>query len=769
MNLSNRSIFLISPVIFFACVVASAGAYWIQKEAILRKIRTDVESELAKINAVYSKFETFSEMFFISTTQSRVFKNLIRQEKNKRRINHTALTELLNEFTIERDHDLSLLITREDKDILFHYNSIVDPFSDLPDWEINTANSTDIESNSIEKYLLFKDRNTYLLLSKWVKSRDAGSSVDIEGKKANDRYRVFTFIELKQFNHIIKNLEEKYSSSINFYQNLEHFAERRGNNLNISMDLSEKYFMWLVVPNSLASESLSQLKVRVIFWCLLFTSIFSFSLSILIRRYITEPIAILDKNLSEVIDNPYKKIMPLQTSDELGRLSQSFSQLHSRTIHMAEFDLLTGVPNRHKISELAETVLEESDQNQIEFSILFIDLDNFKYVNDNYGHEIGDGLLIAFCHRIERLIENGFSSYPSSTLKLGRIGGDEFVLLVPNAGLDIVKNVAHSIIDLFKGGFEFNSGTFPVTVSIGIAVYPDDADKVESLMAKADASMYQAKLHGKNQYAFYSSKLAEQLNRKSEVESALIKADFDSEFYLVYMPIVNGADTKIVGAEVLLRWQSKELGLIPPDEFITIAESKGLFTKIDLWVIEHSLSDFKLLERHFGQDFVLSINISSAELSSHYIMESIVKQLERYKISSNRIILEITETFKIQLNEDVKNLLYQFSDLGIKLAIDDFGTGHTSLMQMIEYPADIIKFDKSLVENLYSNNHVELANSLVNLCHGQNFKVTAEGIENKQQFDFMLRSGCDHFQGFYFCKPLIIGDFLNLNHQKKNP
>ena len=772
MNLSSRTVLLISPVIVLSFMAASLGAYWAQKSSIIQKEKTIIEGKMAKLKASYNEVQTYSHLFLLSIGHSNILRNYLSSSgRASQRVHRHGLNELLNEFSIKRQHDVSFTVVRAKSGIDFHFNSVSDPFRIEPQWQEDRIHQILETSKNEPQSMMYDSKgDLHLFVLMDMNHRELYAAVDAKDKRS-DAVKLLASSEMSLFNQIRYALEEEYQGQLVIHNKNDSFVLKEIH--DFTLPLSDAFDMTFVIPAEHFSQKEEEVKRNVIIWFLILTSLTVLCLSLLIRRYITLPISLLEKNLSDVIENENREIVTLKSNDELGRLSKTFRALHRKlftayaeTVQMAEIDLLTGLPNRLKFNSLAEVALDVAKKEHSNLSILFLDLDNFKYVNDKYGHEVGDELLKYLSLQLQELIETSYLNHPGG-ISLGRLGGDEFALLVPFGDKMLSTQLAKLVLNLFKDGFSFDLGNFPISVSMGISIYPFDGDDLETLLMKADASMYQSKVQGKNKFSFYSSTLASQINRRSEVERALSKACFDDEFYLVYMPIISGPDSHVAGVEVLLRWNSPDLGMIPPDEFITIAESKGYFYAIDCWVIEKAFSDLSTLQSNFDSDFTLSINISSAELTSKKILNFIKQKALALKVNSDDVIFEITETFEVEFSYEVKEVLQEFRQAGYRLAIDDFGTGHTSLLQMIEYPAETIKFDRSLVDKLYNQQHHQLASTLVNLCHGQDFKVTAEGVESYAQLTFLLECGCDHFQGFYFSKPLPLHELIKRFRSKE--
>ena len=303
-----------------------------------------------------------------------------------------------------------------------------------------------------------------------------------------------------------------------------------------------------------------------------------------------------------------------------------------------------------------------------------------------------------------------------------------------------------------------SAGNFPVSASIGIAIYPRDGEHATELVVNADAAMYQAKRAGKNQFHYYSRELAAKARREQLIENQLRKQDF-SEFELHYMPLIDANSNQLIGVEALLRWFSSELGVVSPAEFIPIAETRGLYAELDLWVFNRALDDLPSLQKIIGDKGKLSINISSAQLDSGEFFYQLMLALKNKGATSANLELEITETFDAVMSKRVESNLALLKQAGFTLALDDFGSGHTSLNQLVEYPVDVIKIDKSLIDHMLGSG-LDLVVALIAFCKQLGFFVTAEGVETQQQAQALREAGVDALQGYYFDKPLTLDEII---------
>lgn len=441
-------------------------------------------------------------------------------------------------------------------------------------------------------------------------------------------------------------------------------------------------------------------------------------------------------------------------------------QLHDDDIRkMAFYDTLTGLPNRWSLKTNLERLLARAAKDKQRVGLLYIDLDNFKQVNDQYGHEAGDQLLLKFSERLWDAIRPGdkLLSQPNDTL--ARLAGDEFVVLLPNINepLDASK-VATRILNIFDGGFEVDGIMHRVYASIGIAVYPDDASNSSDLLHQADAAMYDAKANGRNCFRFFTQAIAESLRQRQRIESGLKLALSEQHFSLVYMPIFDCKDSSIVAFEVLLRCQSPELDGIGPDEFIPVAEATGLIKDIDLWVVDNALEALAILQKEHHFTGKACVNISGVELQNEQFPEQIKQLITHHNVAPTSVEFEVTETAFVADDAACLATLEALDALGVSIALDDFGTGYTAFSQLIRYPADCLKIDRSFVNDLFSER--EARNKMVmiiqNLAKLYDLRVIAEGVETEAQLSHLKALGCDWAQGYYLSRPLPWDDFLSM-------
>ncbi|WP_286237538.1 putative bifunctional diguanylate cyclase/phosphodiesterase [Neptuniibacter halophilus] len=437
-------------------------------------------------------------------------------------------------------------------------------------------------------------------------------------------------------------------------------------------------------------------------------------------------------------------------------------KMHDDDMHkMAFFDTLTGLPNRWNIKNRLTLLVKKARKKPRNIGLLYIDLDNFKKVNDNYGHDMGDKLLTIFSNKLQQLAQN----FPKpSRIELARMAGDEFVVVIdaPDHSARSIE-MAEQILRLFKDGLEVENINHSVFASIGIALYPEHANSAGDLIHRADLAMYQAKDGGRNRYEYYSAELARELRDQEQIENRLRLALRENLFSLVYMPIFDCHSMSIVGVEVLLRAENLQMDGIGPERFIPVAEKTNLIKEIDLWVIDNALKQLLRLQQETGFSGLFCINISGVELSNEQFTTQVKQSIDRYGVAPESIEFEITETAFVLNDDRSRTILQELRELGVSLALDDFGTGFTAFNQLIHYPADSLKIDRTFVSDLFSTDKSRhnMVGIIENLARLYQIKVIAEGVETQAQLEYLQEIGCDWVQGYYLSRPLHWDDLLS--------
>ncbi|MBC8238311.1 MAG: EAL domain-containing protein [Helicobacteraceae bacterium] len=414
--------------------------------------------------------------------------------------------------------------------------------------------------------------------------------------------------------------------------------------------------------------------------------------------------------------------------------------------HQVNNDSLTGLPNRHAYNVKIQELMSDKDTQNI--YMLFLDLDNFKAINDTLGHSVGDLLLQNVAKRLQNRIAD-FEMF-------ARFGGDEFVFLFKNVSqISMMEKIAQRIHKVFEEEFVLKEYDVHTAVSMGISSYPGTANDAESLLRNADIAMYRAKQMGKGQYAVYDMQMSTRTKSELRLEGELHKAIMNDELFLLYQPQISMKDEKIVGVEALLRWNNKKSGLISPVEFIPIAENNGLIIPIGEWVIDQACEQLALWKDTPMQNLTLSINISAKQLLHQNLHSYIRKAITKNKINSSLLELEITESVVMENINETIEILMDLKTLGVTIAIDDFGTGYSSLSYLKKLPIDKLKIDREFIKDIPEDkDDVAITNAIVSLAKALDLIIIAEGPERGEHIDFLKDVGCDIAQGYYYSKPI---------------
>jgi len=415
--------------------------------------------------------------------------------------------------------------------------------------------------------------------------------------------------------------------------------------------------------------------------------------------------------------------------------------------NMAFYDSLTNLPNRTQFLNRLNEELIKPCNSQSAGALLYIDLDNFKSVNDTLGHSFGDVLLIKVAERL--------SSTVNEDILVARFGGDEFIILLPEISCtDEVVSFADKLIKRFREPWHINGYDLFSTISVGITIYPRDGSDIVELLKNADMAMYKAKEMGKNNYQFYKPSMREKIIERSELEKSLHRAILNNEFILEYQPQFDIEENRIVSLEALIRWAHPTKGLIPPSAFISLAEETGLISEIGSWVMETACREMKALHDYGYKGLMVSINISSVQLQKEGFVDLVKDILERTGLEPQYLELEITESLMIDNFDDNIAILNELKKLGIKISLDDFGTGYSSLNYLKQIPLSTLKIDKSFITDIEKDSAQKfIIEAIISLAQKIGLEVTAEGVESVEQFKYLKELHCDRVQGFLVSKP----------------
>lgn len=433
--------------------------------------------------------------------------------------------------------------------------------------------------------------------------------------------------------------------------------------------------------------------------------------------------------------------------------------------YYAFYDTLTSLPNRRSfISRLERTILRAKTDNQ-PLTLMFIDLDRFKQINDTYGHHIGDELLREAAQRIQHSLRDGdvvaVGNYEE--MDLARLAGDEFTVLLN--GLDTLQSVAiaRRVISAFSEPFFLADKKLFVTSSIGVAMFPEDGEDGETLLKHADVAMYHAKQSGRNNHQFYCARMNAFLHNRLQIENDLRSACENNEFELFYQSQVDASNNSITGFEALIRWQHPTRGYLTPDNFIEIAETSGQIIAIGEWVLLAACRQIKAWQTLTGKPFKISVNVSARQFDQQVLPDQISNCLEKSGLAAECLTLEITETAMLTRVAETTPLLNILKSMGVSLAIDDFGTGYSSLSYLKHFPIDTLKIDKSFVDEIITRKEdAAIARTIIQLAENLGMMTIAEGVETHEQAELLRKMSCKSMQGYYFSRPLPVSQVNQL-------
>jgi diguanylate cyclase (GGDEF)-like protein/PAS domain S-box-containing protein len=419
---------------------------------------------------------------------------------------------------------------------------------------------------------------------------------------------------------------------------------------------------------------------------------------------------------------------------------------------LAFYDPLTKLPNRILTADRIKQALAQAKRDNSMLAILFIDLDNFKTINDSIGHSAGDKVIQAVAKRLTAHIRQNDT--------VSRHGGDEFLLVATNVeSIGDVTKIAQKVIDLFKEPFYTDDYVFTVSASIGISMYPDSGKDYSTLLKEADLAMYKAKERGKNTFEFSEEGSSLQLLHQLKIQNKILDGIKQNEFELYYQPQVELSSGNIIGVEALIRWNSKELGFLHPVDFISIAETSGHIIELGKWIIQEACNQGALWQKD-GKKLIIAINISALQFQRGDLITTISKALAKSQFDPKFLELEITESVMMNNAENVLADISVLKELGIHLSIDDFGTGYSSLSYLKRFSVDKLKIDRSFIINLlHDNDDKIIVKSIIQMAKSLGLRTIAEGVEDKQTVDLLKELGCDEIQGYYFAKPMNVKNF----------
>ena len=539
----------------------------------------------------------------------------------------------------------------------------------------------------------------------------------------------------------------------------------------------------------------------LVFVVALLTLLMAIVLGMQFQRIITVPIETLLEGMQRVsLNKDYSHRIPETSNDELGQLMSGFNQMlteieirdqslferQQQLDQLAHYDNLTGLANRAMLMDRLHQAVHQAKRYHQKLAILFIDLDGFKEINDTLGHKAGDELLKQVAARLNTIVRG------SDTI--ARLGGDEFTICLHNvASAESACIVARKVVELYAEPFTLEGTACRITGSVGVALYPHDAETVEALLKAADTAMYQAKQHGKNNFQLYSSDMQIQINEKITLQQQLARAIERNEFFLEYQPIVTTQDKLIVGVEALLRWSHPELGILHPKAFLHVTEGTDMIHKIGAWVLREACRQCVSWHADGHTGLQVSVNLSTVQFKKHDLAENVFSLLQETGLPPDSLQLDLSESIiqltcdqaleqiAYSLTDQLAELpcpfgterscplhpLYAFKKAGIRLALDNFGTGYSSLGYLNHLPIDTIKISPRFTSCSEGSKRESLLAAIIAMAGSLGLVSIAEGVENEEQFQSLKRLHCQRVQGYLTGRPLSAEDFSSLLNKQK--
>ncbi|MEJ2757241.1 MAG: EAL domain-containing protein [Anaerolineales bacterium] len=436
------------------------------------------------------------------------------------------------------------------------------------------------------------------------------------------------------------------------------------------------------------------------------------------------------------------------------RLQQQKHQ--EELIHNATHDSVTGLPNRQYLLKQLSLALARSKRHPgYGFALFFIDIDNFKIINDSLGHLVGDKLLAAFANRLKSCVREVDT--------IARFGGDEFAILYDDIDdLEEILLVGQRIVDQMTEPYYLEGKEMVMQISVGITYNSQSYETSEEVIRDADIAMYKAKEQDEYALRIFDQSMHDQFLELLQLQTKLRSAYRQDEFLLNYQPIIALDSGEVIGLEALIRWNSPEKGIVLPDEFIHSIDSSGLQSSVEYWVMETACSQIAQMDKIIPQEIFVSVNLSERQIRHPNLMENVMEILRKYDLDSKRLWLEVTEQSNITNMEKAISIFQSFQSMGIRLCLDDFGTGYSTLSYLYTFPMDILKIDKSFIHRILAHDEsAKMVKTIVGLAHNLGLKVVAEGVETREQLEFLRNFECDYVQGYYFSKPQSAEEILN--------
>ena len=781
MRLGKKIRYIILPIIMLVSVIVTSIYYGIYKTQI-------IENKIHSLNEYLKSAVTKTE-YDLMYAQSYLQHKIDSKEasliftQNERGVQLTApyINQFLKQFVNNRHHSNKMINVVNDfniydanEQLIVHINT-QDPFAESilkTQTKILLDDIKKKSNNKISQYYYFIDNTEHKLFNiiqvfspyhltsqqfydpdddLYIVQAQLGLGLMLGGvddliKEHNGSIKSNIIIYQ---NTIVDKLSIKFSS-FNLISSGNYQATIETELFKITITLGQEYF----------TDNLNLVLIKLLFLSFILMGISYLIVVKLIDNQIIFPVTKLAQSIKEVEASSTIELKPLNTDDEVSELNESYISLIKKINNLANNDPLTGLSNRRSFNESLSEIfdIKNKDNNKNYIALFFIDLDNFKYVNDTYGHETGDLLLVTFSQRLKKMLtdDNGCAINSQNIKSIARLGGDEFVILINGLpSIMAIENLGKRVCALFHNSFDIGVNKFNIHASVGIAYTIDKTKNGKILLNQADNAMYLAKKLGKNNYKLFTSEIEDKINNELKIENQLIDSLNNNQFVLVFMPAYIAQSTILKGYEVLLRCTALTNMGIGPDIFIPIAEKTDLILMIDLWVAENAFIKLKELTNNTGFKGFFAINVSSKSLRNDDFYIRLKALITHYEIDVKQIELEITETCLMPDDHQAISCLKQLKSLGVRIAIDDFGTGYTSFNQLVSYPLDTLKIDRSFVQSLSDTaiGKKPTLDIIYELAKIYELEVIIEGIETEYDLKHVQKLPDAIVQGFYFTKP----------------
>lgn len=459
--------------------------------------------------------------------------------------------------------------------------------------------------------------------------------------------------------------------------------------------------------------------------------------------------------LAEETRHAYDEVSSINES--LIASNKKIEESDAKLTQLAFFDSLTDLPNRRMIMNRLDFQKSFTEITHNRFTVVFFDIDNFKNINDGFGHAVGDLLLREIADRLRKRI--------NTADLLGRLVGDEFALLIqrPLTNEETVVYVNELLSNLTEP-FDLGSSSVSISVTVGASVYPDDSTSSSELFGCADIALHHAKSNPNTRFEFYDGSMREAIEKRTDFEARLVGAIKNNELFMMYQPQYTANEKKLIGFEALVRWNSPELGFVSPVQFIPMAEETGHIIELGMWILEQACNKLNEINRTEGlENISVAVNISAVQLAAPDFLRQVMTVLDRTKVVTFNLEFEITESVFIKSIDDVTETLNALRELGIRISLDDFGTGYSSLSYLHSLPIHTLKIDKSFIDGITrKESEKEMVGSIISLAHNLSLFVVSEGVETDEQFEYLRSQNCDCIQGFLLGKPLSDNEMQGL-------